>query len=278
MGEPGVTSREFELLRQVLDLLTPEGARADATATTYAVLEVLEELLHSDFVSFQKMAVSPGARLTHSYVQNVEHGVTETWTAQELAEIDQLERCNILEQYWWQLPCSEVDRTHQAGVSTIRSRLGAREWANHPVRADYLRFVDELLMAYPCPHGESLRILAARESGSPFGQRERTCMELLLPHLRPLLEAAVAEQQPDPSRPDGPTSLSLRQGEILRMVALGMSNRELGKRLGITEGTVRKHLENAYARLGVQSRTEAVFRLRAAETASLPAAVGQLDR
>ena len=47
-----------------------------------------------------------------------------------------------------------------------------------------------------------------------------------------------------------------------------MPNRQVGHLLGISEATVRKHLENAYARLGVQSRTEAAHALRLEEWAA----------
>lgn len=52
--------------------------------------------------------------------------------------------------------------------------------------------------------------------------------------------------------------LTGRQLEILGQVARGLTNREVGRVLGISEATVRKHLENAYQRLGVLNRTGAV--------------------
>ncbi len=38
----------------------------------------------------------------------------------------------------------------------------------------------------------------------------------------------------------------------------GLTNRQIGRELGISEGTVRKHLEHVYARLGVTNRMSAV--------------------
>ena len=51
-----------------------------------------------------------------------------------------------------------------------------------------------------------------------------------------------------------------RQVQLLRRVAQGDTNRQVARDLGLSEGTVRKHLENIYARLEVHSRTEAVAR------------------
>jgi len=52
--------------------------------------------------------------------------------------------------------------------------------------------------------------------------------------------------------------LSPRQREILELVAAGKTNAEIAGLLWISPGTVRKHLENAYDRLGVHTRTGAV--------------------
>jgi DNA-binding NarL/FixJ family response regulator len=54
--------------------------------------------------------------------------------------------------------------------------------------------------------------------------------------------------------------LTQRQLELLRLVAEGRTNSQIARRLDISEGTVRKHLENIYQRLDVTSRTAAVLR------------------
>lgn len=55
-------------------------------------------------------------------------------------------------------------------------------------------------------------------------------------------------------------SLTPRQRECLLWVAANKSNWEIGMIVGVEERTVRFHLENAYARLGVMSREEAVVK------------------
>jgi len=52
--------------------------------------------------------------------------------------------------------------------------------------------------------------------------------------------------------------LTPRQREILRWVALGKTNREIARLLFISPGTVRKHMDNVFAALGVRTRTAAV--------------------
>jgi DNA-binding NarL/FixJ family response regulator len=50
--------------------------------------------------------------------------------------------------------------------------------------------------------------------------------------------------------------LSSRQMEILRMVGAGLHNKEIGKKLFISEGTVQVHLHNIYGKLDVKSRLD----------------------
>ena len=52
--------------------------------------------------------------------------------------------------------------------------------------------------------------------------------------------------------------LSEREREVLRLVARGRTNREVGAALHLSEATVKTHLLNAYAKLGVDDRTAAV--------------------
>jgi DNA-binding NarL/FixJ family response regulator len=52
--------------------------------------------------------------------------------------------------------------------------------------------------------------------------------------------------------------LSAREVEVLRLVARGLSNGEIGRELFITEATVKTHLLRAFAKLGVSDRTAAV--------------------
>jgi two-component system, NarL family, response regulator LiaR len=54
--------------------------------------------------------------------------------------------------------------------------------------------------------------------------------------------------------------LSERESEILRSVALGMSNREIAERLVLSERTIKAHLTNIFNKLNVASRSEAIVR------------------
>jgi len=57
--------------------------------------------------------------------------------------------------------------------------------------------------------------------------------------------------------------LTAREREVLELVAAGKTNAEIAETIWIAPGTVRKHLENIYEKLGVHSRTAAVASLNA---------------
>lgn len=52
--------------------------------------------------------------------------------------------------------------------------------------------------------------------------------------------------------------LSGRELQVLHLTAQALSNAQIGKQLGITEGTVKRHLTNIYAKLGAVSRVDAI--------------------
>ena len=81
----------------------------------------------------------------------------------------------------------------------------------------------------------------------------------LLAAFGPELLPPVADSAPPVAEVD---PLSPRELELLRLVAQGLSNQEIGKRLFLALDTVKGHNRRIYAKLQVQRRTEAVARAR----------------
>lgn len=70
--------------------------------------------------------------------------------------------------------------------------------------------------------------------------------------------AIAAAFEPASRSSDVADGLTPRQGEVLRLLVEGRSNKAIGRELGLSESTVKTHLASIYARLGVTSRTQAV--------------------
>lgn len=96
------------------------------------------------------------------------------------------------------------------------------------------------------------------------GARDAWFFELVLAHLHlallrlPAAGSTVQRVQVEAARP-----LSTREEEILRWLAEGKSNYEVGCILGISGATVKNHLQRIYRTLGVSNRTHALARCSA---------------
>jgi len=53
--------------------------------------------------------------------------------------------------------------------------------------------------------------------------------------------------------------MTQRETQVLKYVAAGLSNKQIARRLGISEKTVRNHLSRVFHKLGATNRTEAVM-------------------
>ncbi len=62
--------------------------------------------------------------------------------------------------------------------------------------------------------------------------------------------------RPDHAAAERAAALTVREREVVRMIAAGLRNRDIGERLSISENTVKVHLHNIYEKLGVEGRME----------------------
>jgi DNA-binding NarL/FixJ family response regulator len=75
----------------------------------------------------------------------------------------------------------------------------------------------------------------------------------------PIVTDVLREQDRPGLRPFGGAVLTVRENQVLRLLAVGMSNREIGRRLVISEATVKFHVRNLRDKLAVRRRTEIVY-------------------
>jgi DNA-binding CsgD family transcriptional regulator len=164
--------------------------------------------------------------------------------------------------YWDSLNCSYPDRTGDLRrVVKIADFYSARQWRSTGMYADVYRpqeIKHELQLSLPeagGPNrepGRTVRLYFFRLSGQDFSERDRALLTLVRPHLHQAYLDAERRRAPGPG-------LTPRQTELLRLVADGHTNAQIARRLGLSEGTVRTHLENIFSRLQVSSRTAAVL-------------------
>ncbi|MFF0063934.1 response regulator [Streptomyces sp. NPDC005279] len=86
-------------------------------------------------------------------------------------------------------------------------------------------------------------VVAGRAGLSPVVQR------------RLLEQVTATPQQPGPKLPDG---LTAREGEVLTLIAEGLTNVEIARRLHISTATVKTHINNLFAKTGIHDRAQAV--------------------
>ncbi|MGD8398867.1 MAG: response regulator transcription factor [Anaerolineae bacterium] len=80
------------------------------------------------------------------------------------------------------------------------------------------------------------------------------------PSLQPSIAQKVLKELRRPSaRPPTPDPLTDREMEVLRLLAQGLNNPEIGRRLTITEATVRTHVSNILGKLHLANRVQATL-------------------
>jgi DNA-binding CsgD family transcriptional regulator len=111
---------------------------------------------------------------------------------------------------------------------------------------------DVLRLGFPTGSGNVVQVCLARRAEC-FTPRDLAMLRLLEPVLGRVMRA-TPRTAPEPL-------LTPAEQRVLELVATGLTNRAAAEELFVAEATVRKHLENAYRKLGVSSRTAAVARL-----------------
>jgi DNA-binding CsgD family transcriptional regulator len=172
--------------------------------------------------------------------------------------------------HYWNSPCSYPEHTGDLRRHVLISDFySARQWHSTGMYQDCCKPYGnehELMLCLPASPGwtggpgRTLRLVFIRGPGPDFSDRERDLLTVLRPHLHQAYLDAERRRHPAPR-------LTARHWDLLHLVAAGHTNAQIARRLGISEGTVRTHLENIYRLLKVSSRTGAVTRAFADRTA-----------
>ena len=217
------------------------------------VLTGMRELIPCDDITFQLMDVAE-RRLRLLFV--TDEGVQREDSVGGNDEYVQL----FWQEFWEPDGCAGPLTTGDYSTLLHQAEMWSpRAWASTPMGSAYaaMGLKDEILVPMTPLGGTDRRLLLFRGVDSPdFSEREKAMLALARPHIAELHTRRDRELR-------GVPNLTPRQWEVLRQVAKGAGNAQIARTLGLSDGTVRKHLENVFLRLGVQSRTEALARVHA---------------
>ena len=233
--------------------LTRKYAADDGAALPWEMLEDLRRLVPCDFLEASGQDTPSWTFFAEQQVfdeGHVQAGDRGTMATDDDSELYKL--------FYWDSACSYPDRGDISVAVRETDVENPREQRNGGFFAEMMRpggIDHELILALDggAPQ-RTLRLLFFRGPGAGFSERDVAVLTLLRPHLQ---AAYLAHQR----HRRGPSVLTGRQREILAYVALGYTNRQVARRLDLSETTVRKHLENIFARLGVTSRTAAIAKI-----------------
>ena len=228
--------------RAALDVLLEGGAVEGSNPFTEPVLDALRRLVRCDVVAYHE---APVGEPPVAFVGQPRGTVTK------------------------EVRCAEVRYAHQ---DPLTPAAGARKYSDFVSRREFHRLelyqevarpvgVEDMVRVWLEPSGARLEF---DRPSRDFSERDREILDLLLPHLRQLRTRAVRRRPDHVAATSARGLLTYRECEVMELVAEGKTNSEVARLLWISPGTVRKHLENAYAKLGVHNRTGAAAALRRA--------------
>ena len=237
-------------LRAALEFIETAWSLASERAFTLETLAALNELI-------------PSGQLSYTELDRVHH--------RELNYIGIVDGEDDDDLFWRIVDEHPLCRHQQAYMDFSAKRLSdvttRRRLVNSQVYAEWFRPDEveaELEIGLARSRARTRNFVLDRAQGD-FSERDRAVLELVTPHLRRIHEMTELRHAVGRSEPGDLKRLTAREAEILELVAGGLSNAAIAERLWVSPGTVKKHLENIYAKLGVPNRTSAVMRMTEAQ-------------
>jgi DNA-binding CsgD family transcriptional regulator len=242
MERLSIDQNDVRRLRELVAL----SADDDGVVLPWSFLHRLKELIGCDALAFNGLDSSAER---HYFGQCVDRDDAQ-WGQVPVDPAE--EDPSFWASYWSSTPCSYPDTSDDVvSVIKISDFYTVRQWHATAMYAECLgpEVEHEMMACLPDGAGRTLRLLCERGAGRDFGERERFLLQLLRPHIADAYRSAVRR------RAEG--RLTGRQRQILELVRAGMTNRQIARSTGLSEGTVRTHLNNIFTRLEVGSRTAA---------------------
>ncbi len=250
-----LTASEREL-RTLAGVVSDERSDLPAQGLPLSLLSDLKDQIPCDYVLFEGYDAK---RENYWFAQQVPDDDDEDPDSTPDQRLHQA----LWEHFWDCKFCSYPDRTGDLrSIFQVTDFYSAREWHSTGMYSDSARpqgFEHLIEVCLPEPPGfeagpgRIARLFLVRGPGPEFCERDRALLTLLRPHLHQAYLDAERRRSPVPD-------LTPRQWDLLHLIAGGRTNIQIARQLGLSEGTVRTHLENIYSRLQVSNRTAAVIR------------------
>jgi DNA-binding CsgD family transcriptional regulator len=148
----------------------------------------------------------------------------------------------------------QLHATGDAGAHRLSDATSMRRFRHGPLYAEFFRpaaIAHQLTLGFEGPRCQLVGVWLNR-TRRDFTEDELLLAELLRPHLQ---AGEVAAR-----RAVARATLTDREQEVLDIVAAGATNEAVAEALVVSPGTVKKHLDNIYAKLGVRTRAAAADR------------------
>ncbi|WP_032640390.1 helix-turn-helix transcriptional regulator [Enterobacter sp. EGD-HP1] len=168
----------------------------------------------------------------------------------------------------------EIDMTGTCQADDLWTQVSASPSAiviidGNVIQDDGSALLEEMMQRFPAIR--VILVLAKKEARWVEQLRQRNIMAIIPRNARPERFSAVLDSVSRgmvcfpgewvslPSSPQALLSLSERQRDVLKLLAAGESNKEIGRNLNISAATVKAHLEALFRRLDVKNRTQAAL-------------------
>jgi DNA-binding CsgD family transcriptional regulator len=234
-------------LHAVLEFVELAWARAGEQAFPLETLEALARVIPCDSVGYSDL--DRLNRRTIEYVGTGDAGDDALfWDI-----VGEHPLCRHQQAY------ADFSATRLSDVISRRQLVGTR------VYADWFRpdgVVAEMEVGILRSRARTRNFVLSRTQGD-FSARDVAVLALIAPHLARIHETTQLRHVANLVEPGNIGRLTTREAEVIELVAAGLTNAAIAERLWISPGTVKKHLDNVYAKLGVANRTAAVAQLNA---------------
>lgn len=246
-----ISARKCRVLSDIIELLSADYA--DSGDLRSAIGGSLLDLLDADlYASYhwnpQKRAFERGVAI------NMDGSYVEKYQS-----------------YFQHCHATSTRRWMRHGVNPVSAIIPHRDLMRTEIYNDFLRpsghYYGINLFAFDgCDSTGDIRIW--RKNGHPdFDRDEVGLLSLIAPGFAQALQRIEARTQPKTRVPPKSARLSPREAEIAELVAHGLADKEIARRLNLKFATVRTHLDNAFSKLGVRNRTQLVSSLYGSDRA-----------